>query len=366
MLVELSKLLNGSASFDVVEPNVALSHDTPVIMPDTAAVHILTNRPLTSSHGKKTIAKELYLWHGAHCYYCIGGGGRMKARNHIENRNNFSTVMYRWPRGRYLAHSGTLGSIRPPTWHSAEYILGVLLNLAALAIITNRVLVLPPVYFHEKVFASWEWFDVFDLRKIIQWRESTFFSNPKIKYFPPPDDPTRQEPTIAMLHVGTDEIRFGNVTAETGNELFPSLYWPNPIPEKPSRDEVRQYKRAIWGAATSDATGARDADVLFVDFSTGQDIHEEVCFFRKKKTCQMGSADKILGELYSLVSFCDFQDGYIAKRQTKGWLAHMDCRTRMEIWKAIRSRGKKKVIKDFKSNDFPIQETWGKLNIPKQ
>ena len=92
MLVELSKLLNGSASFDVVEPNVALSHDTPVIMPDTAVVHILTNRPLTSSHGKKTIAKELYLWHGAHCYYCIGGVGRMKARNHIENRNNFSTV----------------------------------------------------------------------------------------------------------------------------------------------------------------------------------------------------------------------------------------------------------------------------------
>ena len=49
-----------------------LSHATPYVMRDTAAVHILTNKPLTASHGKKTVAKELMLWEGADCYYCVG------------------------------------------------------------------------------------------------------------------------------------------------------------------------------------------------------------------------------------------------------------------------------------------------------
>lgn len=29
-------------------------------------------QPLTSAFGKKLVAKELGLWEGAHCYYCVG------------------------------------------------------------------------------------------------------------------------------------------------------------------------------------------------------------------------------------------------------------------------------------------------------
>ena len=134
------------------------------------------------------------------------------------------------PGGRYLTYAGTLGSIRPPTWHSAEFILGVLLNLVGLAVLTDRVLVLPPVYFHEKVFAAWEWFDVLDIRKVVQWREATFFSNPKLRYIPPPEDPGRTDPTVALLHFGMEEILFGNVTAATGEEVSSVQRWPNPVP----------------------------------------------------------------------------------------------------------------------------------------
>lgn len=49
--------LMGKIRMRFLAPNTLVSHDIPQVMPETAAVHILTNRPLTSSHGKKVVAK---------------------------------------------------------------------------------------------------------------------------------------------------------------------------------------------------------------------------------------------------------------------------------------------------------------------
>ena len=51
--------------------NQLISHDKPHIMPQTASVHVLSNRPLTSSHGKKVIAKEFGLWEGSNGYLLL-------------------------------------------------------------------------------------------------------------------------------------------------------------------------------------------------------------------------------------------------------------------------------------------------------
>jgi hypothetical protein len=39
---------------------------------DTSTLHVLTNVPLTAASGKKVVAKEVMVWEGAHCYYCVG------------------------------------------------------------------------------------------------------------------------------------------------------------------------------------------------------------------------------------------------------------------------------------------------------
>lgn len=77
--------------------------------------------------------------------------------------------------------------------------------------------------------------------------------------------------------------------------------------------------------------------------------------------------------------FCDFQDGYISKRQTKGWLAHMDCRTRTDMWKSVRGRQRRasssgggssaaspkqepEPPKSLGADKIAVQPTWGTSN----
>ena len=89
--------MKGAWEYGALDPNHVLSHATPYVMRDTAAVHILTNKPLTASHGKKTVAKELMLWEGADCYYCVGGRER-----------------------RYLALDEAVLNVMPPAFHMGE------------------------------------------------------------------------------------------------------------------------------------------------------------------------------------------------------------------------------------------------------
>ena len=60
----------------VLDAARAVSYATPFLFRDSLAMHVLTSIPLSSAHGKKTVAKEMMLWEGDDGYYAVGGGRR--------------------------------------------------------------------------------------------------------------------------------------------------------------------------------------------------------------------------------------------------------------------------------------------------
>ena len=92
----------GAWEIAALDPNEVVSHATPYVMRHTRAVHVLTTKPLTSSHGKKMVAKELMLWEGANCYFCLIGGAPPGSN-----------------KGRYIALDAAILNVMPPAFHQA-------------------------------------------------------------------------------------------------------------------------------------------------------------------------------------------------------------------------------------------------------
>jgi len=63
---------NQVMTWALLEIDDILSSATPLMSRDTSTLHVLTNVPLTAASGKKVVAKELMVWEGAYCYYCVG------------------------------------------------------------------------------------------------------------------------------------------------------------------------------------------------------------------------------------------------------------------------------------------------------
>jgi len=66
----------------LLEIDDILSSATPLMSRDTSTLHVLTNVPLTAASGKKVVAKELMVWEGAYCYYCVGSPA-VGAHSHV-------------------------------------------------------------------------------------------------------------------------------------------------------------------------------------------------------------------------------------------------------------------------------------------
>uniref|UniRef100_A0A7S3JNY1 Nucleotide-diphospho-sugar transferase domain-containing protein n=1 Tax=Aureoumbra lagunensis TaxID=44058 RepID=A0A7S3JNY1_9STRA len=142
-------------NWTLVDALVAASYSYPFLLRDTLAVHVLTSTPLTSSNGKKVVAKELMLWEGGGDadYFRIGGGHQ------------------------YLALDGPL-STKDGT-DDLEILLARLAALVALAETTQRVIVLPSLTYMGRRVPSWESLDTSRIK--YGWRETTFFSNPRLQ-----------------------------------------------------------------------------------------------------------------------------------------------------------------------------------------
>lgn len=161
-----------NVSLLVISNDVVVAASRPTVMRDTVAVHILTDKPLTSSRGKIWLAKELHLWEGAGHYYNIG-------------RVHEATPSGQRPeQRRYLAYDGGVMSTNSIyMFHDLRSCQAVLLHMATIALITNRILVLPSVFDAQRHVYGAQFLDLKSLEVLgVEWRESSFLHNQKINF----------------------------------------------------------------------------------------------------------------------------------------------------------------------------------------
>ncbi|KAH8053389.1 hypothetical protein JL722_9617 [Aureococcus anophagefferens] len=153
--VAASSRLSRNYNFTMVDAAAAVSYATPFLFRDSLAMHVLTSIPLSSAHGKKTVAKEMMLWEGDDGYYAVGGGRRYVMLD---------------------------GSLAPPTGaDDFRFLAARVRELVAFAAATNRTLVLPPAWHLARKLPSWEIVDTKSLDEIgVDWREATFLENPRL------------------------------------------------------------------------------------------------------------------------------------------------------------------------------------------
>jgi hypothetical protein len=145
----------GNYNFTLVDGVVAASYALPFLFRDTLAVHVLSSVPLSSSFGKKVVAKELMLWEDDEDYF------------HVRS-------------GRFLALDGVLAV--PSGADDFVYLKDRLTELCALARQTNRILILPATWHLSRRLQAWELVELASLESLgVGWREATYLANPRLK-----------------------------------------------------------------------------------------------------------------------------------------------------------------------------------------
>jgi hypothetical protein len=202
-----------------------LSNAVPILARDTSTLHVLTNVPLTAASGKKVVAKDLMVWEGAYCYYCIGAPSHHDSKgasvqlhdDEIEDRlspmvkgddehekhvidkqplseeqqvettttttttaalKTSSKFNSQLPRRRYIAYDGAISASDlhfdeslKSEWYQinhVETIAAAILQLIALAIQTGRILVLPIVQHDARFVRAWEMIDMIAAEQFVE------------------------------------------------------------------------------------------------------------------------------------------------------------------------------------------------------
>lgn len=180
-----------------------LSNAIPILARDTSTIHVLTNVPLTAASGKKVVAKDLMVWEGAYCYYCIGlpshhdskGASIQLQDDEIEDRlspqlsksddeheqhviDHAQTEKDRraLPRRRYIAYDGAISASdlnydSSSEWskiNHVETLAATILQLIALAIHTGRILILPIVQHDGRFVRAWEMLDMISAEQFVE------------------------------------------------------------------------------------------------------------------------------------------------------------------------------------------------------
>lgn len=308
---------NGGLRLGYVHPNSVVSFDSPTAFRETAAMHVLANRPMTSSHGKKVLAKELNMWEGANCYYCVGG-----------------------ERKKYISYKGVLSNMIPPNWGKNDWLFSALLHLVAMATITDRILILPHILLRDNYFSGWQLLDVNSLLKFTDWRESDFLNNPRIVF--------HEDTAFAQAKFTQNEIMYGKISSEGEIEDFKVM--ENQLPPNATKGSVHQHRMNIWGTLVE--TSISSADVIYVEFGTDFEMHEKRCFKRNfeadkledtscKKT---GVVESLITDVYEATRWCKVQEIYKIIFKARRLIVHMDCYSNIEIERTVRAQ------QEFKKN----------------
>ena len=244
-------------------------------------------------------------------------------------------------RRRYLAYSGVLTNMIPPHYQSSTWISAALLHLVAMALVTGRILVLPPVFYKDEYFASYEWTDLQQVLRLVEWREASFLQNPRIQY--------GADTSFARVEFSDAHVVLASIDPATGS-LTQRESYANAVPlveegATAPREKVHDHRMNMWAALTGSAT-LRDADVVYVGLDDRFEMYEEACWYRKSACQGMHSADPTLAVLYDALSWCEIRDGYLAKeRKEKRFKPTYDCKSRTDMFRDVRLMQKERAAK---------------------
>jgi hypothetical protein len=125
--------------------------------------------------------KELGLWEGSNCYYCVGDLGAPAAHARAwgagRSAGTGAGAAAATTRRQFLVYDGIVASNALPVYHRFPMTAATLTQLVALAFATDRVLVLPAVLQMQKWMHAWEVVDAAVLDRFVSWRPATFFDH---------------------------------------------------------------------------------------------------------------------------------------------------------------------------------------------
>ena len=253
----------GNYNFTLVDGVVAASYALPFLFRDTLAVHVLSSVPLSSSFGKKVVAKELMLWEDGDDYF------------HVR-------------RGRFLALDGVLASSSGAD--DFAYLKNRLTELCALARQTNRILILPATWHLSRRLQAWELVELASLESLgVGWREATYLANPRLKVDADASFVSLKltEQGASVVDVNGDGARYD--AAFTGEDTRSS------------------HLRFLVHVSMHDRR-CRDAAVLFVDFDSqrGRAVKPLTTPFETRAIAD-GTREPWLASVYNHLAFCDYK-----------------------------------------------------------
>jgi len=249
---------SGAGGFQValIDPDVVVSAPRPFFFRDSVAVHVLTDAPLTSSHGKKVVAKEMMLWEGASCYYCVGAAAEEGTNGGLPPGP-----------GRYLAYDDVISTNLAYNFHEQRAADAILLHLAAAALATNRTLILPMVFDSQRYIYGWQMLDTESLVRLgVDWREASFLRNPRLE-LPAAlsvGHATIAEDSLTVQRV-TSTLRRGRFGPGAGGHESHRAVYTLPATDLPSKWE-QVWSVLAHDTSRGDGVGIADSDVLFLHF----------------------------------------------------------------------------------------------------
>lgn len=154
----------------VYHAHVVINIESPLANGDMAMTHFLSGMPLRVPGAKAMIGKEMGLWQ-ADDYYQAERYSNRRAANCRSVNNAHAHVV--------VALDGSLFTGIESAWQQENRLIGgTLAALAALAMATDRILVLPTAVGRWRFLHAWEYIDVRYLEAMgVGWRESSFLSN---------------------------------------------------------------------------------------------------------------------------------------------------------------------------------------------
>jgi hypothetical protein len=253
----------GNYNFTLVDGVVAASYALPFLFRDTLAVHVLSSVPLSSSFGKKVVAKELMLWEGGEDYFQVR-------------------------RGRFIALDGALASSSGAD--DFVYLQNRLTELCALARQTNRILILPATWHLSRRLQAWELVELASLESLgVGWREATYLANPRLK--------VDADATFVSLKLTERGASVVDVNGEGGN--YDAAFT--------GEDTRSSHLRFLVHVSMHDRR-CRDAAVLFVDVDPqrGLAVAPARTPFETRAVPQ-DVREPWLADVYNNLIFCDYK-----------------------------------------------------------
>ena len=191
--------------------------------------------PGNGHSGGRAAVKELGLWEGSNCYYCLGDvhsapsdspalrEESTAATNHSRSESS-SPPLSSGKTRKYLIYDGIVASNALPVYHRFPMTVATLNHLIALAFATDRILVLPPVLQMQKWMHAWEVVDTAVLDRFVSWRPASFFDHVAARTGHPAmggmTRPTRRRGNTRSGYSSHSEEWAWNASAVTGAQMM--------------------------------------------------------------------------------------------------------------------------------------------------